>query len=259
MNGPERIRRQLLDLQDPGYQRFQSSLLPTLPPGRVLGVRTPALRKLAREWAGTPEAAEFCRDLPHRYYEEDNLHGFFLERVRDFPAALAGMDAFLPFIDNWATCDSIAPPVFGRNREQLLPAVRRWLDSGRTFTVRYGLGALQRWYLEDAFQPDYLAWAAEVRSEEYYVRMMAAWFFATALAKQPEAAWPYFAQGRLEPWTLRKAIQKALESRRITPEQKAALRELRNTQTAGTMDTCVKWAEAPSAGLSPALRGQFPE
>ena len=223
----ENIRRRLFAMQDTGYQAFQRRLMPTVPAEKVIGVRTPALRALARGLAGSPEAEAFLGALPHAYYEEDNLHGFLLERVKDFDAALAGVEAFLPWIDNWATCDTTSPRVFARHTGRLLGPVRRWIGSGQTYTVRYGLGMLMRYYLDEAFRPEYLAWAGAVESGEYYVRMMQAWFFATALAKQPDTAWPWVAGPRLCPWVRAKAIQKALESRRITPEQKQALRALR--------------------------------
>ena len=229
----EKVRRRLFVMQDQQYQAFQQKLLPSLPPEAVIGVRTPDLRRYARELAGSGEAAAFLAAAPHRYYEENNLHAFVLERERDFSAALAGAEAFLPYIDNWATCDTFSPPVFARHTDELLEPVRRWIGSGQTYTVRYGLGMLMRYYLDGAFRPEYLAWAGAVRSEEYYVRMMAAWYFATALAKQPRETWPWLAEPRLNPWVRAKAVQKALEARRITPEQKQALRALRGTFTKG--------------------------
>lgn len=225
----QQIRQKLFAMQDESYRAFQCKLMPTVPPERVIGVRIPALRALARELAGTPEGEAFLGQLPHAYYEEDNLHGFLLERIRDYDAALAGVEAFLPYMDNWATCDTTSPRVFAKNTDRLLETVRRWMGSDRVYTVRYGLGMLMRYYLDDGFRPEYLEWAGAVDSEEYYVRMMVAWFFATALAKQPGAAWPWVAEPRLSPWVRAKAIQKALESRRITPEQKQALRALRDS------------------------------
>ncbi len=229
MSAVETIRARLLEMQDPGYQTFQQKLLPNIPPEKVIGVRIPALRALARELAGTPAAADFLACLPHEYYEENNLHGFLLERISDYDTALAKVEAFLPCIDNWATCDTISPRVFAKNTDRLLEPVRRWIASDQTYTIRYGLGMLMRYYLDQQFRPEYLAWAGSVTSEEYYVQMMVAWYFATALAKQPRAAWPWVAEPRLSPWVRAKAVQKALESRRITPEQKQALRALRET------------------------------
>lgn len=222
------IRARLFALQDTEYQAFHQKLIPTVEPERVIGVRTPALRKLARELACTLLAVEFCKRVPHYYYEENNLHGFLLEGIRDYDAGLAAVEAFLPCIDNWATCDMCSgPKVFAKHLPELLGPIRRWLTSTQPYTVRYGIGMLMRYYLDEAFRPEYLAWVAAVRSEEYYVNMMAAWYFATALAKQYEAALPYLEQRRLEPWTHNKAIQKAVESYRITPEQKAYLRGLK--------------------------------
>lgn len=229
MSAVETIRARLLEMQDPGYQNFQQKLLPNIPPEKVIGVRIPALRALARELAGTAAAADFLACLPHEYYEENNLHGFLLERISDYDTALAKVEAFLPCIDNWATCDTISPRVFAKNTDRLLEPVRRWIASDQTYTIRYGLGMLMRYYLDQQFRPEYLAWAGSVTSEEYYVQMMVAWYFATALAKQPRAAWPWVAEPRLSPWVRAKAVQKALESRRITPEQKQALRALRET------------------------------
>ena len=229
MSAVETIRARLLEMQDPGYQNFQQKLLPNIPPEKVIGVRIPALRALARELAGTAAAADFLACLPHEYYEENNLHGFLLERISDYDTALAKVEAFLPCIDNWATCDTISPRVFAKNTDRLLEPVRRWIASDQTYTIRYGLGMLMRYYLDQHFRPEYLAWAGSVTSEEYYVQMMVAWYFATALAKQPRAAWPWVAEPRLSPWVRAKAVQKALESRRITPEQKQALRALRET------------------------------
>ncbi len=223
----EAVRARLLAMQDIKYKEFQQKLIPSVPPEKVIGVRTPALRALARELAGTPEGAAFCRALPHRYYEEDNLHGALIERIRDYDAALAALEAFLPYIDNWATCDLVSPPVFAKHTDRLLGPVSRWLAADAVYTVRYGLGMLLRHYLDENFRPEYLGWAGAVRSEEYYIRMMLAWYFATALAKQPAAAWPWFAEERLDPWVRAKAVQKALESRRIPAEQKQALRALR--------------------------------
>ena len=221
------IRAQLFALQDKEYQVFNSRLMPTLPPETVIGVRVPLLRRLAKQLADTPEAEAFVQCLPHFYYEENALHAFLLESVRDLSAALAATEHFLPYVDNWAVCDSFSPKVFAQHKSELLPAIRHWLGSDQVYTVRYGIGMLMRYYLDDAFQPEYLGWVAAVHSEEYYVNMMRAWYFATALAKQPTAVLPWLTEKRLDVWTHNKTIQKAVESRRIAPEQKQALRALR--------------------------------
>ena len=221
------IQKKLFALQDLDYRDFQCKLMPTVPPEQVIGVRMPALRKLAKELRGKPETTEFLAVLPHNYYEENNLHGLLISESRDYGETLAALEAFLPWVDNWATCDLLAPKAFQRHPEALPGQIQAWLNSGRTYTIRFGLGMLLRFYLDEEFQPEYLEWAAQVDSEEYYVRMMVAWYFATALAKQYSAALPYVEQGRLPVWTHNKTIQKAVESYRITPEQKAYLRTLR--------------------------------
>lgn len=221
------ISEELFALQDTEYQVFQSKLMPTIPPETVIGVRTPLLRKRAKELAGTPQAEHFLQSLPHRYYEENNLHAFLIEQIRDYDTALAETERFLPYINNWATCDCFCPKVFAKHKEELLISIRRWLGSDQTYTVRYAMGMLMRYYLDEDFQPEYLAWVAGVHSEEYYLNMMRAWYFATALAKQPDAALPWLTDRRLDVWTHNKTIQKAAESYRISPEMKQQLRELR--------------------------------
>lgn len=221
------IEQRLLALQDLKYRDFQRKLIPTVDPDTVIGVRTPQLRALAKELAGTAEAAEYIKRLPHRYYDENNLHGFLIEKIRDYDAAVAAVEAFLPYVDNWATCDLMSPKVFKRHLPELLERIRAWLGSGEVYTVRFGIGMLMSFYLDDAFSPEYPELVAGVRSEEYYVNMMIAWYFATALAKQWDAALPYIVQRRLDRWTHNKAIQKALESYRITDAQKAYLRTLK--------------------------------
>lgn len=221
------ISEELFALQDTEYQVFQSKLMPTIPPETVIGVRTPLLRKLAKELAGTPQAEHFLQSLPHRYYEENNLHAFLIEQIWDYDTALAETERFLPYINNWATCDCFCPKVFAKHKAELLIPLRRWLGSDQTYTVRYAMGMLMRYYLDEDFQPEYLAWVAGVHSEEYYLNMMRAWYFATALAKQPDAALPWLTDRRLDVWTHNKTIQKAAESYRISPEMKQQLRELR--------------------------------
>ena len=221
------ISEELFALQDTEYQTFQSKLMPTIPPETVIGVRTPLLRKLAKELAGTPQAESFLHDLPHHYYEENNLHAFLIEKIRDYDTALAETERFLPYINNWATCDCFCPKVFAKHKAELLISIRRWLDSDQIYTVRYAMGMLMRYYLDEDFQPEYLAWVAGVHSKEYYLNMMRAWYFATALAKQPDAAFPWLTEQRLDVWTHNKTIQKAVESYRIPPEMKQQLRELR--------------------------------
>ncbi len=223
----EAVQQQLFALQDPSYKTFHCKLIPTVPPERVIGVRTPALRKFAKEFSKTPEACAFLRQLPHTYYEENNLHGFLLETIKDYDQVVCALDAFLPYIDNWATCDLISPKIFQKHLPELYEKILFWLSTEHTYTVRFAIGMLMRFYLQDAFQPQILSLVASIRSAEYYINMMIAWFFATALAKQYEATLPFLQQQRLEPWTHNKAIQKALESNRIPAETKAYLRTLK--------------------------------
>lgn len=225
------IQERLFALQDLTYREFQSKLMPTVDQERVIGVRTPALRKfakeLARQWQAAPKealAAGFMDSLPHTYYEENNLHGFLIESMREFDSAIAALDAFLPYVDNWATCDLMRPKVFLKQRDRLLPHIRRWMASTHPYTIRFGIEMLMVHFLDDAFRPEYLDWVADLRSDEYYVNMMIAWFFATALAKQYDAALPYLEKNRLAVWTHNKTIQKAVESDRISTEQKSYLR-----------------------------------
>lgn len=221
------VQEQLFALQDLKYRDFQCKLMPTVPTETVIGIRTPELRKYAKTFSKTPEAAEFLKILPHRYYEENNLHGILIESMRDYGQVITALDAFLPYVDNWATCDLMRPKVFQKHLPELLEEIRRWMASDRTYTIRFGMEMLMTFYLDEAFRPEYLDWVAEVRSQEYYVNMMIAWYFATALAKQYGAVLPYIENHRLEPWTHNKAIQKAIESYRITEEQKMYLRTLK--------------------------------
>ena len=215
---------------DPAYKAFQCPLMPTVDPGTVLGVRTPVLRRMARELKGTAEGEALLSTLPHTYFEENQLHAFLIETIPDFHTALAATDAFLPFVDNWATCDQLSPKAFKGHFPALLPHIRRWIADPAPYTCRFGLGMLMRYGLDGDFEPAFLEEAAApavTEREHDYVRMMAAWFFATALAKQYEAALPYLTEGRLPPWIHRKTIQKACESYRIPSDRKAFLRSLR--------------------------------
>lgn len=218
------IQRRLFALQDEKFREFQTRLIPTVAPETVIGVRTPELRRLAKE---TGEDEGFLSALPHEYYEENQLHAIIISGMKDFSGCIARLDEFLPYADNWATTDIMTVKMFRKHTAELLPHIRRWLDSGRTYTVRYAIGCLMNFYLDGEFRPEYLEMVAGVDCGEYYVSMMAAWYFATALAKQYGAAIPYIEGRRLEPDTHRRTIQKAIESFRITPEQKKYLRTLK--------------------------------
>lgn len=223
----DEVREELFRLQDVEYREFQSGVIPTNDPGTTIGVRTPALRKLAKQLARREDVNVFLDDLPHLYFDENQLHAFIVSEMRDYATCLAEVERFLPYVDNWATCDQMSPRVFKRHRQELLEPIRSWIASGETYTVRFGVGMLMEHYLDEDFDPTYLDMVAGIRSEEYYVRMMVAWYFATALAKQYDVTVPYLEERRLDAWTHNKTIQKAVESRRISPEQKDYLRGLR--------------------------------
>ncbi len=221
------IQSRLFALQDEKYGDFQAKLMPTVDKRKIIGVRTPALRALAKELRGSAAAEEFLLALPHRYYEEDNLHAFLIEYIKDFDTCIAALDRFLPFVDNWATCDSMNPKCLQSHPEKLLKKVELWLCSNHTYTIRYGIGVLMRYFLDKRFDANFARRVAAVKSDEYYVNMMRAWYFATALAKQYEQILPFIENRALDNWTHAKAIQKAIESYRITPAQKEYLRKLK--------------------------------
>lgn len=221
------VFQRLSELSDPPYRDFHAGLIPNISPETILGVRVPALRKLARELRGSAEAQEFMAALPHEYYDENCLHGLLINDIKDFGATVSALDTFLPYVDNWAVCDLINPRSFKSRPPELAAHVRRWLESSHSYTVRFGIGVLMSFYLDEGFEPAQLEAVAERCCEEYYVNMMVAWYFATALAKQPEAALPYIENRRLSRWTHNKAIQKSIESRRIPDETKAYLKTLR--------------------------------
>ena len=221
------LEARLFAHKDAAYRQFQSPLMPTVPIDRIIGVRTPVLRKIGKEFGKKGNAAPFLTELPHRYYEEDNIHALLINDMRNYEDAVAALDAFLPYIDNWATCDILNPRSF-KTRPAALPAqVRVWLDSPHIYAVRFGIGVLMKFFLEDSFREEYLAWVANIKSDEYYIKMMIAWYFATALAKQYAKTLPYLQAGILDRWTHNKTIQKAIESYRINDAQKQYLRTLK--------------------------------
>jgi len=223
----DEIVKSLFALQDEGYRKFHAGLLPTADFDTIIGVRMPALRAYAKTLRRRGDVGAFLAALPHRYYEENNLHALLINAMRDYGAALAATDAFLPFVDNWATCDLLNPAAFAACPPGLPAQARRWMASDHTYTIRFGIGVLMRYYLDGRFSPEYAEAVAALRSEEYYVNMMIAWYFATALAKQWDAALPFLRERRLDRWAHNKAIQKAIESCRVTEEHKAQLRALR--------------------------------
>lgn len=223
------LQQHLFGMRDAAYAAFIAKLTPGFPPSHFIGVRVPLLRTIARSFAKEEAASQrFLSHLPHSYYEEDMLHGMLISLVKDYDRCLDLTDRFLPYVDNWAVCDTLSPKVFAKHKAQLLENILRWSSSSHTYTCRFGLRMLMTHFLDDSFSADFLEIPAAIHSEEYYVKMMVAWFFATALAKQWEATLPYLENRQLDPWTHRKTIQKAIESYRIPPERKDYLRTLRN-------------------------------
>lgn len=221
------IQQELWKLQDKTYQEFSRKLIPNIAPEKIIGVRTPALRQLAKEVMAAGEAEAFLNALPHEYHEENQLHAFIISAMKDYAQCVEHLNAFLPYVDNWATCDQMLPKLFKKHRPELMVQIRQWLNAEDTYTVRYAIGMLMVHFLDEDFDRSYLELVVQIRSEEYYINMMIAWYFATALAKQYAAALPYIEERRLAVWTHNKAIQKAIESRRVSSERKAYLRNLK--------------------------------
>lgn len=221
------LQQRLFELQDLKYREFHSRLMPGVDKDKIIGIRTPVLKKFAKEYMKEPGWKQFLRELPHKYYEEDNLHMILIGSIKDYDTCMVELKNMLPYIDNWATCDFPTPRIFEDHKEDVLKEIDSFLASNHTYKVRYGIGLLMRLFLDDDFRPEYPEKVAAVHSDEYYINMMIAWYFATALAKQWEAVVPYIEEHRLDDWVHRKTIQKAVESYRITDEQKAYLKTYR--------------------------------
>ena len=221
------IRKKLFELQDTKYRDFQVKLMPTVDPKTAIGVRTPELRKFAKELVKEGDVTAFLNELPHQYFDENQLHAFILSELKEYDYCIAEVCRFLPYVDNWATCDQMSPKIFRKHKKELLERIKEWIASDKTYTVRFAIGMLMEHFLDEDYKPAYPKMVAKVRSEEYYVNMMIAWYFATALAKQYEAVLPYLEKKKLDVWTHNKTIQKAVESYRINPEQKDYLKSLK--------------------------------
>ncbi|MBR6531107.1 MAG: DNA alkylation repair protein [Clostridia bacterium] len=228
MNGTERyVRDRLFSMQDLKYRDFHARLMPTVDKERVIGVRTPDLRRFAKEFARADMAADFLNTLPHKYYEENNLHAFLLCEIKDYDELIFRLNEFLPYVDNWATCDMMRPKVFKKYTSKLLAEIEKWMQSDKPYTVRFGIEMLMLYFLEENFKPEFPEKVAGTKSDEYYVKMMVAWYFATALAYRYDEILPFVENKVLDPWTHNKVIQKAVESYRITDEQKEYLKTLK--------------------------------
>ena len=209
------------------YRDFQSKLVPNIPKKTIVGVKTPDMRKIARELKGTKEADDFLSDLPHKYYEENLVHFFLIAMIGDFDKCADAVETFLPYVDCWPVCDQSSPKAFSKNHEKLLPLIKKWIGSPHVYTSRFGIRMLMNEFLGDDFREEYLEWVADVKGDDYYIKMMVAWFFATALAKRYDESVVFIEKHRLDDWTHRKAIQKAIESFRVSDEHKEYLKTLR--------------------------------
>ncbi len=224
------IKDELFKLQDKKYGEFQVKLIPTADPNSFIGVRTPDLRNLAKRLVKEKEYSDFLKELPHKYFDENQLHAFIISEIKDYDECITYINEFLPYVDNWATCDQMSPKIFKKYKDKLIDQIEIWLKSKETHTIRFGIGMLMQYYLDEEFKPTYLKRVSSIKSKEYYVNMMIAWYFATALAKQYEATIPYIENNKLDNWTHNKTIQKAIESYRITPEQKEYLKTLKQSK-----------------------------
>ena len=221
------IYEELIKHQDLKYRDFQAALVPNINKETMLGVRTPEMRKIAKDFFNSPDAASFLNTLPHKYFEENLIHFFMLAMIKDFDECITAVEKFLPYIDCWPVCDQSSPKVFKKKHQELLPYIKKWISSSHVYTARFGMRMLMNEFLGEDFKPEYLELVANKKGEDYYLKMMAAWYFATALAKQYDATIPIIEQHRLDPWTHNKAIQKAIESFRVSDEHKEYLRTLR--------------------------------
>ncbi|MBP5575699.1 MAG: DNA alkylation repair protein [Treponema sp.] len=226
MNAKE-ITSQLFKMQDKEYSAFQARIIPSVEKEKIIGVRTPQLRSFAKTLAKEEDTESFLQSLPHKYFEENQLHAFVISQEKDFGKCASHVENFLPYIDNWATCDQLSPKAFKKEKEKLLPYIKKWIKSERVYTIRFAIGMLMQHFLDENFCDQYASMVAKIKSDEYYVNMMRAWYFATALAKQYDLILPYIEQKKLDAWTHNKAIQKSIESYRITADQKSYLRMLK--------------------------------
>ena len=225
------VYERLLSYQDEKYIEFQSKLVPNIDKNTIIGVKTPQMKEIVKEIFGTEEATDFLKVLPHKYYEENLVHFFLIAKIKEFDECVKEVERFLPYIDCWPVCDQGSPMVFKKNHDKLLPLIKKWIKSKHVYTARFGMRMLMNEFLNDDFKEEYLEWVASKNGDDYYLKMMVAWFFATALAKQYDSAIKYIEDKRLDPWIQQKAIQKAVESYRVSDEHKEYLKKLRNKNT----------------------------
>ena len=222
-----KILDKLFKLRDKKYVDFHGKLIPNIPREKIIGVKIPKMRKLAKEYSKSEESKLFLNDLPHKYYDENLLHGIIISEMKDYGECARELDKFLPFVDNWAVCDTISPKVFKNNKEKLIEKIKIWTSSKKTYVCRFGILMLMKHFLDDDFAPEYLETILNIKSDEYYVKMMIAWFFATALSKHWNETIVYLEKEKLDVWIHNKIIQKARESYRITTQQKEYLKSLK--------------------------------
>ncbi|MBR6256279.1 MAG: DNA alkylation repair protein [Lachnospiraceae bacterium] len=221
------VSKRLKEFKNDEYRDFQANLVPNIPKKSIIGVKTPEMRKIAKEIYGTKEAEDFLKDLPHRYYEENLVHFFLIALIKDFDECIKAVDTFLPYVDCWPVSDQSSPAVFKKHHDKLVKHVKRWIDSDHVYTSRFGMRILMNEYLGDDFKEEYPKWIAGKKGDDYYLKMMKAWYFATALAKRYDETISFIEDNSLEPWTHNKAIQKAVESYRVSDEHKAYLKTLK--------------------------------
>ena len=221
------LYKKLKSCQDLKYRDMQIKIIPSVDPETIIGVRTPELKSMAKEIYKSGDYKDFLKELPHEYFEENQLHAFIISGIKGLNECMEEVETFIPYIDNWATCDQLSPKVFKKNRKELLKHIKKWIKARKTYTVRFGVGMLMEHFLDEDFASEYPEMVSKLRSEEYYINMMIAWYFATAMAKQYEQVIPYIEEKRLDTWTHNKTIQKCVESNRITDEKKAYLKTLK--------------------------------
>ena len=222
-----KITDRLFELKDDKYADFSSKLTPNIDRISIIGVRVPDVRKLAKEYIKDEESKVFLNTLPHKYFDENMLHGLLISEIKDYEECIIKIEKFLPFVDNWAVCDIMSPKIFAKNTDKLIDKIKEWLKSNKVYTCRFGIGMLLKYYLDDNFKSEYLKLVSNIKSEEYYINMMIAWFFATSLCKQWDDTIKYLEENKLDKWVHIKTIQKAIESYRITNEQKEYLKSLK--------------------------------
>lgn len=227
MNATDYIQEKLFSFADLKYRDFHSALMPTIDKDTIIGVRVPVLRKFSKEIKNSSYKVDFLETLPHKYYEENNLHAFFIEQMSDYNDVINALNRFLPYVDNWAICDMMSPKVFRKHKEELLKEIDKWLKTGETYTMRFAIKCLMQHYLDEDFKIEYLQRVIDVKSDEYYVNMMRAWYFATALSKQYDSAIKILENRKLDKWTHNKTIQKGVESYRVTSENKNYIKTLK--------------------------------